>query len=134
MIAPAYVDVVGGLVGWTHANVPGVMRVFTEAPANLADVLPAVRVGPESGSGDAAFGLDAAVVDFDCFAVDYAAARDLAGRLRTALRFTLPGQQVSGAWVTAVDTASRPHELGWDNTNLRRVGFSVDIYLYLPSS
>lgn len=129
MTAPAYVDVVGGLVGWVRSNV-AVTRVFTEAPANLADVLPAIKVGPRTGGNDAGLGLDAATVSFSCFAPDLASARLLAAQLQTDLRFNLPGAFLGTGYVTRVTTSTPPVEVPDPNINLRHVSVTVDIYVH----
>jgi len=94
-------------------------RVSTETPANLADVLPYIKVERFGGS-DALLVLDAANIDVEVFAADRTAARSLAEEVRTSLRSNLPGQSVAGGFVADVATISAPTRAPYDNTAMRR--------------
>ena len=116
------------LVSWARATFPDA-RVFTEAPANLEDVLPAIGVSRFGGADTELYNIDEPVMDFDCYAATRGEARTLAYDLRTALRRDLPGQTVAGAFVQRVRSLSGPLWTPYDNTNLRRFTYSAQIRL-----
>ena len=102
------------------------VRVVTDLPANLQQVLPLVQVARIGGADDVV--LDAARVDVDVFATGRGAAVELAERCRGALRFGLAGQVVDGVTVYRVRTgegpAWRPYE---DTAGVRRFGAVYEI-------
>lgn len=103
------------------------VRVVTDLPANLQDILPVVQVGRVGGADDVVT-IDNARVDVDAFAAGRGAASDLAERCRVALRFELPGRVVGGARVAAVRTGAGPAWRPYDDTtNVRHFGATYEI-------
>jgi hypothetical protein len=103
------------------------VRVVTDLPANLQQILPLVQVGRVGGADDVVT-IDHARVDVDVVATGRGAAVELAERCRDALRMSLPGQVVDGVTVSRVRTgkgpAWRPYD---DTTNVRRFGATYEI-------
>jgi hypothetical protein len=110
----------------THLGAALGVRVVTDLPANLQQILPLVQVGRFGGADVVT--MDHALMDIDGYAVSRAAALELAERCREELRFRLPGLQVGGAFVYTVRTmggvAWRPYD---DTTNVRRFGATYQI-------
>lgn len=132
-VTPAAVDVEAGVAGWLRAAYAGVgLRVVTEVPANLAEVLPLTQV-TRIGGADTAVVLDLATVDFDFWAADRAAARALALDVHVRLRFALPGAAIPGGVVCRVDTLTAPAWRPWNNTAVRRFGASYQITVQAQS-
>lgn len=123
----AYPDVEQMLTGWL-ATTLGV-RVLTDTPANLAQVLPVVQV-TRFGGNDRVPGLDVANVDVDCYAATRHGAAELAESVRYALRFVLQGQRVGDLTVSRVETIVSPSWRPYDNTSLRRFGSSYSLTLH----
>lgn len=103
-------------------------RVCTDLPADLADVLPVIQVDVIGGQ-DLQVAVDRATVDFDCYGLDRIAARALAHQVWDWLRFTLPGSTVDGALISRVNTINQPNWVPYDDTNVRRFTFTVQVYL-----
>ncbi|WP_310962149.1 hypothetical protein [Nocardioides terrisoli] len=126
------------LVTWLAARFPGV-RVCTETPANLAEVVPCIQVVGIGGSGDR-LQFDSPRVDCDVYdaAHDQASAREnartLAQQVRDALLQELPGQSVGDAFVLSVDEFMSPTWTPYDNTVLRRFTLSVGLRLHTRSA
>lgn len=125
---PVYADVERLLVGFLPGQLGGV-RVLTELPANLADVLPVVSV-LRLGGTDASVALDIAVIDVDVYAGSRGAASSLAEQVRRALRFALPRT----AGVRRVQTISAPAWRPYDNTALRRFGATYELTVQATSA
>jgi hypothetical protein len=117
--AVASVDVESALVAWTRDRFPGA-RVVTELPATLADS-PTIQI-TRIGGADRHPGIDAAVMDYDCFAPTRQAARQLALDVHDAWRQELPGSLVDGGVILAVATGSAPSWRPYENTHVRRFG------------
>jgi hypothetical protein len=128
-VTPVYVDVEGLLVGWLRSNIPGVMRVVTERPANLADEPPLIEVS-SLGSLHPHPGIDAATVDYDCYQVGREACRLFALTVERALLYDLPGQPLGTGYVKEVTTTLGPAGRPYDNTDLRRVGGTCQIVVH----
>ena len=113
--------------GWLADHFGEGYRVVTELPASLADETPVIQV-TRFGGADDLYVLDAANIDIDVFdgPHDGLTAREnsraLAERVRSALRFNLPGYipEGGGALVATVSTISAPRWVPYDNTELRR--------------
>jgi hypothetical protein len=114
-------DVEAALIPWLTDRV-GVSGC-TKLPANLADVLPLVRVNVVGGTADR-FSTDARV-DIDAFAATYSDARDLAAAIHDAMAF-LHGT-TGDIVVRSVRVDSVPAERPYDNTTLSRVGGSYTV-------
>jgi len=102
------------------------VRVVTETPGNLANVLPCIEVNRFGGSDDI-YTLDVANLDIDVFAASRADAYMLAEQVRTNLRLHAEGQEVDGALIAQVATLSAPKWVPYDNTTMRRISASYRI-------
>lgn len=120
-----YADVERLLVALLPGLTGGV-RACTDLPADLLQVLPVVQVARIGGT-DSSVSLDVATVDVDSYAASRQAANELAGQVRHALLFALPGAAAAGGVVTRVQTLSAPAWRPYDNTTLRRVGASYQL-------
>jgi hypothetical protein len=123
----AYPNVEKMLVAWLSTNVG--VRVLTDTPTNLAQILPVVQV-TKFGGTDQVPGIDVANVDIDVYASTRDQAAGLAERVRYQLRMVLPGQQVAGITVSRVETIIGPSWRPYDNTSLRRFGASYAFTLH----
>lgn len=100
----------------------GVGHVAIETPANLADLMPFVRVVRTGGS--ASWVSAVPHVDVDVFAGSYLAAEQLAEQIREYLVGPPPGPVL----LDRVDCTLLPRELPWDDDGLvRRFGAEFDI-------
>lgn len=95
-------------------------RLCTETPANLASVLPCIKVERIGGSDSENVRLDDAILDVEYFAATRDDARKGAEEVRYALRNEMPGDFISGAAVQYVRTSVAPSWAPYDNTSLRR--------------
>lgn len=121
-------DVEALLIPWLVSTLS--VRALTDLPENLAGVLPVVQVTRIGGPADDSLpSFDFPNVDIDCFDVDREAASNLAGRVHTALRVTLPGLKLSGATITRVRTLTGPSWRPYDNTALRRFGATYQLHV-----
>lgn len=125
-------DVEALLVPWLALTLG--VRVVTELPADLGDVLPVVRVVRVGGGDDDDVpSLDHPTIAVDCYGADRAAALDLAAQVHTALRVTLPGTllrtEAGTVAVTKTQTISGPSWRPYDNTALRRFGATYRLIL-----
>lgn len=111
------------------------VRVCTELPADLPDVLPLVqvqRIGGPTHDGDPYFSMP--TVSIDCFEADRASATDLAHQVDLSLRRRLRGATVPGAVVTRVSTITGPSWRPWDDTtDVRRFGASYQLWIKTPA-
>lgn len=127
-MSATYVPAETVFVTWLKAAFP-TARVVTEAPSNLADVLPCIRVTRFGGADETITSFDNPAMDFDCFGATRDTARALAYAVRGSLRNDLPGQVVAGAFILRAETISGPFWTPWDNTSLRRFTYSARIRL-----
>jgi len=120
------------LIGWT-ADQLGV-RCLTDLPADLASAAPIVQIVRIGGPSDDSFSnFQAATVSVDCFAADRLAATTLAQQLDDAWRKVLPGAAVSGAVVGKVRTLTGASWRPWDDTAVRRVGATYQVWVKAPA-
>lgn len=120
------------LVAWSTALFAGA-NSCTETPDDLVAELPVIQwflVGGLAG----VITLDTARVDYDVYEVDRPAAEDLAGQVRAALLYKLPGHTSGSFVVTDVDEISRPGWRPYDDTKLRRYGGTVDVTTHLTNT
>ena len=109
------------------------VRVCTELPADLGDVLPVVqvvRVG--GGHDDNETSLQSPTLSVDVFARDRGAATSLAQDVDTTLRRRLPGQTILGASAGRVRTITGPAWRPWDDITLRRFGGTYQLWIRVP--
>jgi len=115
-------DVTTVLQSWLTGNLAGV-RVGTETPANLADVLPFLQHF-RIGGGDDGYALDAPTVALHAFAASSPAANTLLYQAGTALR-AMRGVVIAGAVVTRVAKIGGPSWAPYTNPAIRH---SVSLY------
>jgi hypothetical protein len=121
-------DVEGILIPWLRETID--VRVVTDLPADLADVLPVVqltRIGGFSHDDNPRF--DMPTLSADCYAEDRGQAIALAESVDEAFRIQLPGQTLNRSTVTRVQTVTGASWRPYDNTSLRRVGASYRLYI-----
>lgn len=117
------------LVEWLRTAFPSV-RVVTETPANLADVLPVIQVTRFGGADEYIPAFDNPSMDFDVYAATRDAARGLAHDVRDSLRGDLPGATVLGVSVVRVRSISGPAWTFYNNTSMRRFTYSANLRLH----
>jgi hypothetical protein len=122
-------DVEIELVAWLSAQRGSGVRVLTELPADLGDVLPAVQVQRVGGDDDT-FRLDRALVDVDVYAASRGDASTLARQVRDDLVMRLRGSSTVGAVFGLVATVSAPQWRPYENINLRRLGATYEVYFH----
>lgn len=114
---PLQVDVTAMSQAILRDSLVGV-RVVTELPANLVDVLPCIRV-VRVGGGDDGIVLDQAMMAYHCYWDSDVAARNLAYSINSALRNAL-GAVVNNAALTKYRKVSGPAWAGYENTLIRQ--------------
>lgn len=119
-------DIEQVLTGWLGSQFPDA-RLCTEAPADMAGAVPVVRVVRVGGGR--LYVLDRPTVVVDTFHADRPSAKAYAARVEHALYWLLPG---AGLGVTGVATISGPSYAPWDNTNVRRITATYQIYFKNP--
>lgn len=124
-------DVEALLVPWLADTLNG-LRVGTETPADLASVVPYVKltvIGGTDNDDNPRFELASVVTE--SFGSSRGAALDLAQQVKTAFRVTLPGTLLNDASsvVTKTQTIALPGVIPYDNTSLRRVLASYRLYV-----
>lgn len=127
MAAVGTVDVELLLIQWLQAQLGSAVLVRDELDNNLADELPTVQVERIPAGGDDGFRLEQALVDINVYAATRAAATALALQVRGLLT-TLPGTTTGGGVVTRVSKIAGPAVQPYENTALRRVGTTYEIY------
>lgn len=128
-VTHVYADTEQLLVGWAPTVIP--CRALTETPADLETVLDTtavVRVTRIGGSS--AVGIDEPLVDFDCFALTRTAAKAFAIQLASAVDLQLSGYFNQYGTVNAVVMVSGPSWRPWENTNIRRFGFTARLTVH----
>ncbi|GGV37258.1 hypothetical protein GCM10010293_41000 [Streptomyces griseoflavus] len=105
------------------------VRHVTDLPANLLDALPINQVQRIGGEDDG-IRLDRALVTVDSYANDRAGASLLARRTRQELVERLRGVQTTRAVFGRVATISAPAWRPYENTALRRMGATYEIYFH----
>lgn len=121
------VDIEVELVAWLGAELS--VRVATELPATLADILPVLLVQRVGGDDDT-FRLDRALVDVDAYAATRAEAAALAASARSRLVAALRGATTVNAVFGRVSTVQAPAWRPYENTNLRRIGATYEIFFH----
>lgn len=121
------VDVEAELVAWLKVELE--VRVVTDLPANLEDVLPVMQIH-RAGGGDDSFRLDRAFVDLDAYAATRPAASQLMTRARTLLLTQLRGVTTAAAVFTSARTITAPAWRPYENLNLRRFGATFEVFCH----
>lgn len=128
MAAVGSVDIELALIQWLQVKTgPGVV-VRDELDNNLLDELPTVQVQRVPAGADDGFRLDRAFVDVDIYDSTRGAAIALAATVRGWLLAELPGAITGDAVFGRVTTTSPPAVRPYENTALRRVGATYQIY------
>ncbi len=120
-------DVEAELVAWMTAAID--VRHLTDLPANLVDALPLNQL-QRIGGDDDGLRLDRALVSVDSFAATRQAAWQLALETRYQLLFNLRGAKTANAVFSRVATIAAPAWRPYENTGLRRVGATYEIYCH----
>lgn len=121
------VDVELELIGWLQARVADGVVVRDELDNHLAEQLPTIQI-QVVGGGDDGFRLDRALVDVDVYAATRADAIALAATVHGLLLGQLRGSATATAVFGRVAAVSRPVARPYENTALRRVGGTYEIY------
>lgn len=127
----AWPDIEIELVTYLADLLAGV-RLCTELPANLVDVLPLVQVQRVGGDDDGAR-LDRALVDVDVFAATRQDAFSLSRTVHDALIVQLRGTMTAGAVFGRVATVSAPAWRPYENTGGRRIGGTYELFFHSRS-
>lgn len=130
-----HTDIEQLIIGWLPTIFT--VRVLTETPggdppndlATLLATTPVVRV-VRIGGPTGLPGFDYPTVDFDCFALTRPAAKALAFQTQAAVEYRLPGYFNPYGTVLTAETISGPSWRPWDNTGLRRFGFTTRLAVH----
>ena len=128
MAAVGSVDVELLVIQWLQAQLGSGVIVRDELDNNLLDELPTVQIERIPAGDDDGFRLDRALVDVDVYAATRGAAVAMAMQIRGLLLGSLPGSVTGGAVVGRVRTEAAPGARPYENTGLRRVGATYEIY------
>lgn len=122
------VDIELDLIGWLQAKAGAGVIVRDEVDNNLLNELPTVQVQRIPVGGDDGFRLDRALIDVDVYAATRGDAIALALQIRGWLLTELPGSQTERAVYGRVTSSPPPAVRPYENTGLRRVGATYQIY------
>lgn len=118
-----FADVEPLLTAWLAGRFPDA-RAVTELPSDISTGL-FVQVERIGGSDEE--WIDHPRVDFDCYGPTRQAARTFARQVQKAVLSELPGYSNDQGTVLGVGTVSGPAWRPYDNTNVRRFGFTADL-------
>ncbi|WP_030319590.1 hypothetical protein [Streptomyces flavochromogenes] len=127
MAAVGSVDIEPELIGWTQSRLGTEVIVRDELDNKLADELPTVQIEVVGGDDDG-IRLDRALVDVNVYAATRAEAVALAAQIHGLFQTELRGSRTTNAVFGLVGTVSRPVARPYENTALRRVGATYQIY------
>lgn len=132
--APAlFPDIEAVLVSWLPGQLSSIygvnVRVLTETPDNLGDILPVVAVSRSAGVDIQAI-LDRPVADIDVFASTRTAASLLSRQCHILLHGYLPGTVIAGAVIGMVNTVKGPGWLPYQDLDFRRYNATYEIYTH----
>ncbi|MCX5202491.1 hypothetical protein OG897_13665 [Streptomyces sp. NBC_00237] len=127
MAAVGSVDVELLVIGWLQQRLGDGVVVRDELDNNLLAELPTVQVTVVGGDDDG-LRLDRALVDIDVYHSTRAQAIALAATIHGALLGELRGSTTSTAVVGRLGTVSRPAARPYENTALRRVGGTYELF------
>lgn len=105
------------------------VRVLTDLPASLDQILPVVQVQRIGGSDDG-FRLDRALIDVDVYAATRGGASLLARQAHSALVVGMRGLATSAAVFGRVSTVSAASWRPYENPNLRRFGATYELFVH----
>jgi hypothetical protein len=129
MAAVGSADVELELIGWTQARVPTGALVRDELDNNLLEELPTVQLEVVGGDDDG-FRLDRPLVDVNVYAATRGEALALAATVHALYLTQLRGSKTANAVFGMVRTVSRPAVRPYENTALRRVGATYEIFCH----
>lgn len=130
MAAVGAVDVELEVMKWLRPRLDSDVVVRDELDNNLLDELPTVQVQRIPAGGDDGIRLDRAFVDVDVYAATRAQAIALSATIRGLLLTELRGSATEDAVFSRVGTISPPAIRPYENTALRRVGATYEIYCH----
>lgn len=129
MAAVGSVDVEVEVIGWLQPQVGDSVVVRDELDNDLLNELPTVQVQRVAGDDDG-FRLDRALVDVDVYAATRSEAADLSAQIRGWLLTELRGSTTAHAVFGMVRTVSAPSWRPYENTALRRIGATYEIFFH----
>lgn len=129
MAAVGSVDVELELIGWLQARLGDEVVVRDELDNNLLQELPTVQV-QVVGGGDDGLRLDRPLVDIDVYDSTRAGAIALSATIRGLLAEQLRGSKTTHAVFGAIDLIARPAQRPYENTGLRRVGATYQLFCH----
>lgn len=127
MAAVGSVDIELLMIGEVQTKVGSEVVVRDELDNNLLEELPTIQITVVGGDDDT-FRLDRALVDIDVYAATRPAAIALAALVHAFVLTELPGSSTDAAVIGRTRTISRPAARPYENTGLRRVGGTYEIY------
>lgn len=130
MAAVGSVDVELEVIVWLRARLDPSVVVRDELDNNLSNELPTVQVQRLPAGGDDGIRLDRAFVDVDVYAATRADAISLSATIRGLLLGELRGSTTVAAVFGRVGTISAPGIRDYENTALRRVGATYEIFCH----
>ncbi|MFE7510199.1 hypothetical protein ACFU8I_03060 [Streptomyces sp. NPDC057540] len=122
------VDVELELIQWLQSKAGPSVVVRDEVDNRLLEELPTIQVQRLPAGGDDGFRLDRALVDVDVYHSTRAEAIALARQVRGWLLAELPGAVTAAAVFGRVSSSPPPAVRPYENTALRRVGATYQIY------
>ncbi|MEH0417793.1 hypothetical protein [Streptomyces sp. B21-083] len=122
------VDVELEVMVWLRARLDSSVAVRDELDNNLLNELPTVQVQRIPAGGDDGIRLDRAFVDIDVYAATRPAAIALSATVRGLLLAELRGTVTDNAVFCRIGTITPPAQRDYENTALRRVGATYEIY------
>ena len=128
MAAVGSVDVELEVMVWLRARLNPDVVVRDEIDNNLLNELPTVQVQRVPAGGDDGIRLDRAFIDVDVYAATRAQAIALSATIRGLLLTQLRGSATDNAVFSRVGTITPPASRPYENTALRRVGATYEIY------
>ncbi|NWF25234.1 hypothetical protein HW130_02975 [Streptomyces sp. PKU-EA00015] len=123
------VDIELELIGWLQQRLGAGVVVRDETDNNLASELPTVQVEGVGGDDDG-FRLDRPLVDINVYAATRGDAIALAGQIKTMILHQLRGSTTATAVFGRTGTISLPAVRPYENTALRRVGATYEIFCH----
>jgi hypothetical protein len=130
MAAVGSVDVELEVMVWLRARLDPDVVVRDELDNNLLNELPTVQIQRLPAGGDDGIRLDRALVDVDVYAGRRADAIALSATIRGLLLGELRGSSTNAAVFGRVGTVSAPGIRPYENTSLRRVGATYEIFCH----
>ncbi|MFI8872498.1 hypothetical protein [Streptomyces sp. NPDC055243] len=128
MAAVGSVDVELEVIQWLQAKFGDDVVVRDETDNNLLDELPTVQVQRVPAGGDDGFRLDRAFIDIDVYAATRGEAIALSATIRGWLMTELAGSATESAVFGRIQSNPPPAARSYENTALRRVGGTYQIY------